>query len=209
MNTSLVPVFNGALDGRYRQLCDARDLHTFLGVGRDFSNWIRGRIEHFCFKEGEDYSPVLANSQGCDTSICSPVLASKTERRGGHNRTEYHLTLDMAKELAMVENNDQGRQVRRYFIAMERQARESRGAAYLTVSQQLAIHRQVPVLLSKLKAETTPAVRQTLHAQLSQHCHLLALPIPPIDSVGRCALPPSQSGQAPAESHDLFAGDHA
>ena len=194
MNTSLIPVFNGELDGRYQQLCDARDLHAFLGVGRDFSNWIKGRIDHFCFTEGEDYSPVLANR-----SDCLP----------GKPRSEYHLTLDMAKELAMVENNEQGRQVRRYFIAMERQARESRGAAYLTVGQQLAFHRQVPVLLSKLKAETTPAVRQTLHAQLSQHCHLLALPIPPIDSVARCALPPSQSGQAPAESHDLFAGDHA
>lgn len=189
MNTSLVPVFNGELDGRYQQLCDARDLHAFLLVGRDFSNWIKGRIEHFGFTEGEDYSPVLAN---------------RSDGLPGKPRSDYHLTLDMAKELAMVENNDQGRQVRRYFIAMERQARESRGAAYLTVSQQLAIHRQVPVLLAKLKAETSPAVRQTLHAQLSQHCHLLALPIPPMDSVGRCAAP-HLGEQTPADNHDLFA----
>lgn len=85
----------------------------------------------------------------------------------------------------MVENNDQGRQVRRYFIAMERQARESRGASYLSVSQQLAIHRQVPKLLAQLKAETAPAIRATLHAQLAQHCHLLALPVPALESVGR------------------------
>jgi len=187
MNTSLVPVFNGELEGRYQQLCDARDLHAFLGIGRDFSNWIRGRIEHFGFAEGQDFSPILAKSTG------------------GRPGQEYHLTLDMAKELAMVENNDQGRQVRRYFIAMERQARESRGAAYLTVSQQLAIHRQVPVLLAKLKAETSPAVRQTLHAQLSQHCHLLALPIPPMDSVGRSAAP-HLGEQTPTDNHDLFAG---
>ncbi|BCR26646.1 antA/AntB antirepressor family protein [Aquipseudomonas alcaligenes] len=167
MTQQLIPVFNGELDGRAQQLCDARDLHTFLGVGRDFSNWIKGRIEQYGFVEGEDFSPILAKSTG------------------GRPGMEYHLTLDTAKELAMVENNDQGRQVRRYFIAMERQARESRGASYLSVSQQLAIHRQVPKLLAQLKAETAPAIRATLHAQLAQHCHLLALPVPALESVGR------------------------
>lgn len=196
MSQQLIPVFNGELDGRAQQLCDARDLHSFLAVGRDFSTWIKERIGQYGFIEGEDFLPFLAKSyvaegdicspdSGSKSGVCSPDSASKTERRGGHNRTDYHLTLDMAKELAMVENNDQGRQVRRYFIDMERQARESRGASYLSVSQQLAIHRQVPKLLSQLKAETAPAIRATLHAQLAQHCHLLALPVPSVDSVGR------------------------
>ena len=167
--TQLIPVFNGEIDGIPQQLCDARDLHSFLAVGRFFSNWIKERIEQYGFVEGEDFLPFLAKSTG------------------GRPATEYHLTLDMAKELAMVENNDQGRQVRRYFIAMERQARESRGATYLSLNQQLAIHRQVPKLLSQLKAETTPAIRATLHAQLAQHCHLLAIPVPPIHNVGRAA----------------------
>lgn len=184
MTTSLVPVFSGGLDGRTQQLCDARDLHTFMNVGRDFSTWIKDRIEQYGFAEGEDYSPIEGNRYGADDDFCSPNPGSKNDRRGGHNRTDYHLTLDMAKELAMVENNEQGRQVRRYFIAMERQARESRGATYLSINQQLAIHRQVPVLLGKLKAETSPAVRMTLHAQLSQHCHLLALPVPALENVG-------------------------
>lgn len=184
MTTSLVPVFSGDLDGRPQQLCDARDLHTFMNVGRDFSTWIKDRIEQYGFAEGEDYSPIEGHRYGAEDDFCSPNPGSKTDRRGGHNRTDYHLTLDMAKELAMVENNEQGRQVRRYFIAMERQARESRGATYLSINQQLAIHRQVPVLLAKLKAETSPAVRATLHAQLSQHCHLLALPVPALENVG-------------------------
>lgn len=198
MTQQLIPVFNGELDGRHQQLCDARDLHSFLAVGRFFSNWIKERIEQYGFIEGEDFSPVLGKSyssegefcspeSGSKSGVCLPDSASKTERRGGHNRVDYHLTLDMAKELAMVENNDQGRQVRRYFIAMERQARESRGATYLSLNQQLAIHRQVPKLLSQLKAETAPAIRATLHAQLAQHCHLLAIPVPPIHNVGRAA----------------------
>ncbi|SEI82818.1 anti-repressor protein [Azotobacter beijerinckii] len=166
-STALIPVFNGELDGCHQQLCDARDLHQFLQVGRDFSNWIKARIEQYGFIDGEDFSPILAKSTG------------------GRPSQEYHLSIDMAKELAMVENNDQGRQVRRYFIAMERKARESRGATYLSVGQQLAIHRQVPKLLGLLKAETSPAIRQTLYAQLCQHCHLLAIPAPSLESVGR------------------------
>lgn len=167
MTQQLIPVFNGALAGQQQQLCDARDLHQFLNVGRDFSTWVKDRIEQYGFVDGEDFSPVLGKSTG------------------GRPGMEYHLTLDTAKELAMVENNEQGRQVRRYFIAMEREARESRGVSYLSVSQQLAIHRQVPKLLSQIKAETAPAIRATLHAQLVQHCHLLALPVPALSSVGR------------------------
>jgi anti-repressor protein len=184
-STALIPVFNGELEGRHQQLCDARDLHTFLGIGRFFSNWIKDRIEQYGFIEGEDFLPVLAKSYEAENDFCLPNSASKTDRRGGHNRVDYHLTIDMAKELAMVENNEKGRQIRRYFIAMEREARESRGATYLSLSQQLAIHRQVPKLLALLKAETSPAIRQTLYAQLCQHCHLLAIPAPSLESVGR------------------------
>lgn len=165
--TALIPVFYGELDGRQQPLCNARDLHAFLEVSSIFSNWIHRRIAHYGFVEGEDFFPFLEKSTG------------------GRPGMAFHITLDMAKELAMVENNEQGRQVRRYFITMERQARESRGATYLTVSQQLAIHKQVPRLLGLLKKETIPAVRQTLHAQLVQHCHLLAIPAPTLDQIGR------------------------
>lgn len=167
MTQQLIPVFNGEIDGIPQQLCDARDLHSFLEISSIFSNWIHRRIAHYGFVEGEDFFPFLEKSSG------------------GRPGTGFHLTIDTAKELAMVEKTEKGRQVRRYFIDMERQARESRGASYLSVSQQLAFHRQVPKLLSQLKAETTPAIRATLHAQLVQHCHLLALPVPALDSVGR------------------------
>ncbi|WP_315807511.1 antA/AntB antirepressor family protein [Pseudomonas sp. C9-3] len=169
MNQQLIPVFNGEIDGRPQQLCNAQDLHQFLEVQTRFNDWMARRIEQYGFVQGEDFYSVLSKSDG------------------GRPATEYHLTLDMAKELAMVENNEQGRQVRRYFIALERQVLESRGATYLSVSQQLAIHRQVPRLLAQLKAETVPAIRATLHAQLTQHCHLLALPVPSLDKVGRAA----------------------
>lgn len=83
-------------------LVDARLLHKKLEVGRDFSTWVKDRIEQYGFEEGIDFSPNLGKSTG------------------GRKAKEYHLTLDMAKELAMIENNDTGRTIRRYFIQAEK-----------------------------------------------------------------------------------------
>ncbi|MDO9205610.1 antA/AntB antirepressor family protein [Methylotenera sp.] len=101
----LIPVFTGILQNDSVQLCNARDLHTFLQIRKDFSTWIKDRIHQYGFIEREDYSPILGNRSGGTP---------------GKPRTEYHLTLDMAKELAMVENNEQGKAARRYFIELER-----------------------------------------------------------------------------------------
>lgn len=106
---NLVPVFTGQLQDQPTQLCNARDLHATLEVGRDFTTWLKNRIEQYGFTDGEDFAIFTA----------PPI-------RGAGNRgkrTDYHLTLDMAKELAMVENNEKGRQVRRYFIKVEKKAK--------------------------------------------------------------------------------------
>lgn len=107
----LIPISRTALSGSEVQTCDARALHAFLEVGRDFSNWIKDRIGKYGFVEGVDFI----------------TLARIGERdcHGGQNRIDYILTLDMAKQLAMVENNEKGIQVRRYFIECERIAKES------------------------------------------------------------------------------------
>lgn len=119
MATALVPVFTGTLADRTVQLCDARALHTFMQVRRDFSNWIKGRIRKFGFVAGEDYISISR----------SPELASGN--RGAS--IDYHLTIDMAKELAMVENNEQGRAARRYFIECERQVQAAINATPYSV----------------------------------------------------------------------------
>ena len=95
------------------KLVDARELHRKLQTRRDFSNWIKGRIQEYGFIENEDY--FTENHR-------SPNLASN---RGGYNRIDYYLTVNMAKELAMVERNEWGRKIRRYFIEMEKIAQQS------------------------------------------------------------------------------------
>ncbi|MGT3194556.1 antA/AntB antirepressor family protein, partial [Yersinia enterocolitica] len=115
MNTQLIPVFNGTI-------CDARHLHTFLEVGKDFSTWIRIRITEYGFIENQDF-------------ILLPKTGEQRKGRGGHNRKDYHLTLDTAKELAMVERNEKGRQIRRYFIECEKRLHQRKPLQTNPVSQ--------------------------------------------------------------------------
>ncbi len=99
------------------QLVDARELHRKLQTGRDFSNWIKGRIREYGFIENEDY---FTENQR------SPDLASQVPAHGGfRHRKDYFITTNMAKELAMVERNEQGRKIRRYFIEMEKIAMQT------------------------------------------------------------------------------------
>lgn len=95
---------------RQEQLVNARELHTALNNRRKFSDWIKQRIEQYGFVEDVDFTTFhnFVKREGSN-------LGSKT--------TEYALTLDTAKEIAMVENNEQGRKIRRYFIEVEKKAR--------------------------------------------------------------------------------------
>lgn len=116
----LLPVFSGSLGGDQVKLVDARALHVFMQVRRDFATWIKARIRKFGFVVGEDYLIAKSGEQ-----LDSPDLVNQVSRHGGDRRSiDYHLTLDMAKELAMVENNERGRQARRYFIECEKRLQQ-------------------------------------------------------------------------------------
>ncbi len=109
-NLNLIPVFNGSIQNQPVQLCNARDLHSFLEVGKVFGAWIQDRINEYGFIQDEDYFII-------------------TERTSGRPRKEYHITLDMGKELGMVERNERGRQIRKYFIECERRATQPKQIA--------------------------------------------------------------------------------
>jgi phage anti-repressor protein len=112
--TPLIPVTDGIIGGRKCQVVDARTLHGYLECGRDFSNWIKGRIDRYNFVDGRDYS----------VNLDPPDLANQ-DRHGGDRRSkDYSFTLDTAKQLCMVENNAKGLEARRYFIECERKYHE-------------------------------------------------------------------------------------
>lgn len=128
MATNLnLPVETRQIGGIFTQTINARHLHVRLDIGRDFSTWIKTRIEQYGFIEDEDFSPVLEKTQrGIFT---------------GRPKTEYFLSLEMAKELALVENNAHGRAIRRGLIAMEKRMREELPAIMAAVHKELRLAR--------------------------------------------------------------------
>lgn len=97
--SALIPIRED--DGR--QAVSGRDLHAFLGLGRDYTTWFKSMVE-YGFTEGEDFTPV------------------RVESSGGRPGADHVLTLDMAKELAMIQRTDKGKQARQYFIEVEKRS---------------------------------------------------------------------------------------
>jgi phage anti-repressor protein len=99
-------VGEGRIGGRTVPTVNARDLHAFLDNGDHFATWIKDRIDQYGFAENVDF-----------------VSYSETSEKGGRPRQEFALSIDMAKELGMVDRSEKGKQVRLYFIEIERRAK--------------------------------------------------------------------------------------
>lgn len=116
--SQLVPVVPGTIGNTQCLTIDGRTLHSVLGVRRDFSTWMKGRISKYGFVQGQDFE-VFAKT-GENSELDSPNLGNQKNHGGDRRSIEYRCTLGMGKELCMVENNEQGRVARRYFIECER-----------------------------------------------------------------------------------------
>ncbi len=103
MSIALVPIKND----NGHQSVNGRDLHQALEVGKDFSSWMKSKIDQYDFIEQVDYITV------------------SSLQNTGRPRIEYILTINMAKELALVERNEKGKQIRQYFIQAEERFRET------------------------------------------------------------------------------------
>ena len=123
-----------------KQLVSGRELHEFLGVGRDFTTWIKGRISKYDFIENEDFTVLNIAPQNGGAS------------HGGQNKLDYIISIDMAKELSMVENNDKGKQARKYFIQCEKKLKE------VTSSQKALPQDYLSALKALVQAEEEKAL---------------------------------------------------
>lgn len=83
----------------------ARDLHEFLEVKTAYKDWFP-RMCEYGFAEGEDY--------------CS-FLSDRSDGLPGKPRQDAQLTIDMAKEICMLQRNEKGKQARQYFLQLERE----------------------------------------------------------------------------------------
>lgn len=82
-----------------------RDLHEFLGVKAKYADWFP-RMVDYGFTAGQDFTPNLVKSTG------------------GRPRADHIITLDMAKEISMIQRTERGKQARQYFIECERHMKQ-------------------------------------------------------------------------------------
>lgn len=103
----LIAIHSAMIGQALAKTVNARDLHAFLEIGKDFSSWVKVQIVRARLVDGRDY-------------VCSPSGVS--DGRGGQNRMDFHLTLDAGKQVAMMSETDKGFDVRDYFLECERRA---------------------------------------------------------------------------------------
>lgn len=127
---ALIPITAGTIGGEPIQTVNARDLHAFLEVKSEFRHWIKNRIDDFGFTQDVDF-------------VAGNFLP-------GSERIDYFVSLDMAKELSMVERTRKGKQARQYFIECERAVKSGDALA-----------------------DRTPSVRKTTHTRNSMSGALL------------------------------------
>ena len=134
----LIPLQSQTIDGNAVETVNARELHAFLEVQTRFNDWIKNRIYEYDFVENQDFLTFTKNLVNGGRSI------------------EYYITLDMAKELSMVERNEKGKQARQYFIECERKLRETQAKlapktyveALRTLADEVEAHEQTKQTLA-------------------------------------------------------------
>ncbi len=99
----LVPVYETSTG---EKVVYGTELYECLGSKQEYSNWVRNRLKECDSLENEDFTIILSKSTG------------------GRPKNEYIIKLDTAKEMAMLERNEKGKQVRRYFIQVEKKYKE-------------------------------------------------------------------------------------
>lgn len=86
-----------------KPVISARELHSYLGVGTHFRDWFP-RMTEYGFVENTDYTPLIFEHP-----------------QNGQPTKDFAMTVEMAKEICMLQRNDKGKQARQYFIDLEKQ----------------------------------------------------------------------------------------
>ncbi|HEM5088034.1 TPA: antA/AntB antirepressor family protein, partial [Streptococcus suis] len=97
-------IINVNVNDNQEPVVSGRQLHEALEVKTPYSMWFDRMVE-YGFTENQDF---LLNN------------FVKQTGRGGHNKVDHIIKLDMAKEIAMIQRTDRGKQVRQYFIQIEK-----------------------------------------------------------------------------------------
>lgn len=118
---NLITINQSTINNELVQTVNARELHAFLQVKSRFNDWFANRINDYDFIENQDFIAVTKNLVN------------------GGKMIDYFLSLDMGKELSMVERNDKGKQARKYFIDCEKQLLQKTQQVALPTAKDLAL----------------------------------------------------------------------
>ena len=143
--TQLIPLHSQTIDGNAVETVNAKELHEFLEVRSKFADWIKNRISEYDFTVNQDFTTVSKNLENGGRSI------------------DYYITLDMAKELSMVERNEKGKQARKYFIECEKQLNAQQSQLPTTYLEALE------ALLASEKAKLTLEQQASINAPKVAH----------------------------------------
>jgi len=142
----IITVSQSRMEEGWTNTVNARDLHSFLGVGKDFSNWIKKQVERARLLENRDFV----------------VSAQKGENpEGGRPATDYHLTLEAGKHIAMLSGTEKGFEVREYFLECEKVAKQQPAIDPIAVLNDPAAMRGLLLTYS----EKVLALEETVKAQ--------------------------------------------
>ncbi|MFJ6034262.1 antA/AntB antirepressor family protein [Bacillus toyonensis] len=155
---------------------NARELHDQLMSKQKFADWIKKRIENYAFTENEDFFISLGKSSG------------------GRPSNEFILTMDTAKEIAMVENNEMGRAIRKYFIEVEKRFRQQQAKSpaeliYMLAQQNMESERRMVQLEQQVttvnhrldnidRIDTIGDLQQRLNKMIRRHAQQEKMTIP-------------------------------
>lgn len=115
----LIKITKSNINGDEINSVNARELHSQLEVKKAFTTWISTALENTGAIESEDYIKLKSSLEGSGYQI------------------EYILTLDIAKHIAMMSKVPKSKEIRDYFIAIEKQYHQQNRA--LTVSEQISL----------------------------------------------------------------------
>ncbi len=124
--TEIVKILPQKIGEESSQTISARDLYKFLGVKKDFSDWIKVQINRKSFKEDRDFIVVWHDPLKGVVNILTEIeLLQQFNNlqqaiRHGY-KSEYFLTLETAKHIAVISNTDKGEEVREYFLKVEKE----------------------------------------------------------------------------------------
>ena len=161
------------------QTVNARDLHEALVIGWKFADWIKEQLQDF--KENQDYA----------------IFSVKTEKMGkGRPMKDYALTLDTAKHICMLSRCEKGKQLRQYFIEVEKQYR----LGYTAPTPQTANTEQQQIINAAIAAINNIA---QVAIQAMQSVQVTALPAQQQHTEPVQALPPTVGVHNPCPANKI------